>query len=332
MSSWNIAVVGANGQVGSALVELLENSSLTIDRLDIIGSDNSEGDIVRFAGKNLTIKHIDKMDWSNCHLVFFVANQDVTNKYGRLAAESGCIVLDATGAFGLDDSIPLILPKVNESLLSDYRNENIITVANPIVSQTLRCLASLTDLEQLNQLHITNLISASCYGKKGVNELAGQSARLLNGLPAENTFFTKQLAFNVLPDTFVDDELIVEQIRRITGNYQLSITIDSMLVPVFYGLTQSVSFISTAPQSIEQYDALLFEQNGIKLLASDYPTPVTIINNEHANNQPIMLANVHHSYGFQEQIQFISVSDNVRYLGAKILLETAESLLTNYVD
>ncbi|WP_392564774.1 aspartate-semialdehyde dehydrogenase [Orbus wheelerorum] len=332
MSSWNIAVVGANGQVGSALIELLEHSSLTIDHLDLIGSDNSEGDIVRFAGKNLTIKNIDRVDWSSYHLVFFVVNQDITNKYARLAAESGCIILDATGTFALDDTIPLILPKVNESLLAEYRNENIISVANPIVSQALRCLASLTDLEQLDRLHITNLISASCYGKKGVNELAGQSARLLNGLPAENSFFTKQLAFNVLTDSLVVDEVIVEQIRRITGNYQLSITLDSMLVPVFYGLTQSVSFTSVAPQSTEQYDELVFEKYGIKLLAADYPTPVTVINNEQNKNQSIMLANVHHSYGSQEQIQFMSVSDNIRYLGAKILLETAESLLTNYVD
>ncbi|WVD65169.1 aspartate-semialdehyde dehydrogenase [Orbus sturtevantii] len=332
MSSWNIAVIGANGQVGRSLIEQLEKSSITIDQLDLIGSDNSEGEIIRFAGKNLTIKHIDDMEWSNYHLAFFVANQDVTNKYAQLVADSGCIVLDSTGAFALDNSIPLVLPKVNDFLLNDYRDKNIIAVANPIVSQVLRCLTSLTDLEQLDQLHITNLISASCYGQKGINELAGQSARLLNGLPAENSFFTKQLAFNVLLDGFVDDELIVEQIRRITGNYQLSITIDSISVPVFYGLTQTVSFTSAEPYGLGQYDVSLFEKNGIELLTSDYPTPVTVINNEQSSHQPIMLANVHHSYGFQQQIQFMSVSDNIRYLGGKILLETAESLLTNYVD
>lgn len=332
MSSWNIAVIGASGQVGSALVELLEHSSLTIDHLHVIGSDNSEGEIVRFAGKNLTIKHIDNMDWSSCHLALFVANQDVTTKYGKLVAESGCIVVDGTGTFALDDVIPLVLPKVNESSLCEYRNENIVSVANPIVSQALRTLASITDIEQLTQLHITNLIPASYYGKKGVNELAGQSARLLNGLPAENDFFAKQLAFNVMPDLLVNDAIIVEQIKRITGNYQLSIAIDSILAPVFYGFTQSISFMSAIPLAIADYDAMRLQQYSISLLTSDYPTPVSIINNEQSGQQDIILANIHHSYGDQDQVQFTSVSDNIRYLGAKMLVETAESLLNNYVE
>lgn len=331
MASWNIAIVGASGQVGSALVELLENSLLTIEHLDLIGSDNSEGEIVRFTGKNLTIKPIDKMNWSNCHLAFFVANQQISLEYGRLAAQAGCIVVDVTGAFALDESIPLVLPKVNESQLADYRNENIVSVANPIVSQVLRSLAALTDVEQLAQLHITNLVSASYYGKKGVNALAGQSARLLNGLPAENDFFDKQLAFNVLPSALTEDEQIVEQIRRITGNYQLAISIDSMLVPVFYGLTQAVSFSSSMPVSITN-DEALFAKYDVTLVADDYPTPVTTINSEKIESPSIMLANFHYSYGNQSQIQFMSVSDNIRYLGAKVLLETAESLLSHYID
>ncbi|RKS84739.1 aspartate-semialdehyde dehydrogenase [Orbus hercynius] len=331
MASWNIAVVGANGQVGRSIIELLANSALTIAQLDLLGSDNSEGEAVRFDGKNLVIKHIKNMDWSNCHLAFFVANQSVSEQYARSAAQAGCIVLDATGTFSLDEAIPLIVPQLNDSILGDYRNENIVSIANPIVSQALRCLAALTDVELLTQLHITNMIPASFYGKQGVNELAGQSARLLNGLPAEHDFFAKQLAFNVLPSMLVDDSFIVEQIKRITGNYQLSITIDSVLVPVFYGLTQSISFMSATTQGIEQNEAL-FDKYGIRVISHDYPTPVTVINSEQADSLAIMIANVHHSYGNQEQIQLMSVSDNIRYLGAKMLLETAESLLTNYIE
>lgn len=330
MASCNIAMVGASGQIGTALIDLLENSALTIERLDLIGSDNSEGEIVRFNGKNLTIKNIDHVDWVNYDLAFFVANQSVSQKYARLAAQSGCIVIDNSGYFALDESIPLILPRINDARLEDYRNENIISVANPVVSQALRCLAAFTDLELLSTLHVTNLVPASCYGKQGVNELAGQSARLLNGLPAENNFFAKQLAFNVLPSELTDDELIVEQIRRITSNYQLSISIDSVLVPVFYGFTQAVSFTSSIAQNVEKNEILL-TQYGIKLLAEDYPTPVTTINREQTDADAIMVANFHYSYGNQEQIQFTSVSDNIRYLGARILLETAESLYTNYL-
>lgn len=331
MTSVNIALVGASGQVGRALLDLLENSSLTIEHIDLIGSDNSEGEIIRFLGKNLTIKHIEHIDWSNYHLAFFIANKNVSNSYAKLAAEAGCLILDATGAFALDEHIPLVLPRVNESQLADYRNENIISVADPIVIQALRSLAALTDLEQLSQIHITNLIPASSYGKQGVNELAGQSARLLNGLPAENDFFTKQLAFNILASELTADSIIVEQIRRITGNYQLAITVNSVLVPVFYGLTQSISFISSGSQTIKQDDEQ-FQQYGIMLLSDDYPTPVTTINSEQSAPQSIIIANLHYSYGSSEAVQFMSVSDNIRYLGAKVLLEAAESLLSQYAD
>lgn len=335
MASWNIAVVGASGQVGSALVELLQNSTLSIERIDLIGSDNSEGEFVRFSGKNIAISHIDQMDWSQCHLAFFVANQKVSLQYAKLAAQSGCVVIDATGAFVRDENIPLVLPKINDSVLGEYRNENIVSVANAIVSQALRTVASLTDIQQLLQLHITSLISASFYGKQGVNELAGQSASLLNGLSVENNLFDKQLAFNVLPqfnNAWIDEALIIEQIRRISGDYQLSITIDSMLVPVFYGLTQSITFIPSTPLNIAyDIDSASFAQYGVNFLSSDYPTPVTAVKAEQIESQTIQLAHLHNSYGNQEQIQFMSVSDNIRYLGAQILLETAEQLFSNYM-
>lgn len=334
MSSWNIAVVGANGQVGKALVDLLQHSTLAINDIGLIGSDNSEGDSVRVSGKNITIKNINSTDWSHYHLVFFAVNQNIAQQYARLAAQSGCIVVDASGAFANDDNIPLVLPRINDDLLADFRNENIIAVANPIVSQALRSVATLTDVHQLLQLHITNLVPASFYGKNGVEQLASQSARLLNGLPVENELFTKQMAFNILPlnNGLADEVAIVEQIRKITGDYQLAITVDSILVPVFYGLTQTLSFTSSLPVNIDQHcDNSLGLQYGVNFMMSDIPTPVTEVNLEQGELQKIHLADIRYSYGHLEQIKCLSVSDNIRYLGAQILLETAEKLLTEYL-
>ncbi|MBX4134045.1 aspartate-semialdehyde dehydrogenase [Frischella sp. Ac48] len=334
MSSWNIAVVGASGQVGKALVDLLQFSNLSIDNIGLIGSDNSEGETVRVSGKNLTIENINTVDWSQYHIAFFAVNQSVSQQYARLVAQSGCIVIDASGCFAQEDNIPLVLPRINDSLLADFRNENIIAVANPVVSQALRTVATLTDIRQLLQLHITNLIPASFYGKNGVEQLANQSARLLNGLPAENELFNKQMAFNILPlnNALADEVTIIEEIRKITGDYQLSITIDAMLVPVFYGLTQSLTFTSSTPVNIDfGYDDSFGLEYGVTLMTSDYPTPVTQVKAEQEGLQSIHLADIRYNHGHSEQIKCFSVSDNIRFLGAQILLETAEKLLTEYL-
>lgn len=334
MSAWNIAIVGATGQVGSALVELLEQRSIEIEHLYLIGSDNSEGENVRFRGKNLTVLNSEQMDWSQCHFAFFVASKMVSEKYAQIAAQSGCIVIDASGYFAEQDHIPLLVPGVNNTILSEYRNENIIAVASAPVCQLLRSVASLTDVELLVSLHVTNFVPASLYGKKGVDELASQSARLLNGLPVENEIFDNQLAFNLLPLFHQVNHIIfseksqVDQIRKVTHNYQLAVSVESVTVPVFYGLSQAVNIVSSNPI---QLDNGRFNEFCVAVQESTLPTPVTEVNVESKDNLTIKMANLRHGYGNFEQVQFWSVADNVRYLGGLMLIETLELLINDYL-
>lgn len=334
MSSWNIAIVGATGQVGSAVVELLQQRSIEIDHLYLVGSDNSAGEIVRFAGKNLTVEDVTQMNWSQCHFAFFVAGQLTSEKYAQIAAQSGCVVIDASGYFAEQDHIPLLVPHVNNSILTEYRNENIIAIASATVCQLLRSVASLTDIELLTNLHMTSFIPASLYGKQGVDELAGQSARLLNGMPVDNALFDKQLAFNLLPishqtnDTVLGEQSQVNQIRKVTNNYQLPVSIESVVVPVFYGLAQAVNVSSSFPIEI---DMARFSEFGVELQQDNLPTPVTEVSSDSESPLSIKIANLRHSYGHYEQIQFWSVADNIRYLGALMLIETLEILIHDYL-
>ncbi|MDF7671340.1 aspartate-semialdehyde dehydrogenase [Orbaceae bacterium ESL0721] len=343
-SKWNIAIVGATGQVGSALVELLAKQKIAIDQLYLVGSDNSAGDIVRFAGKNLTVIQSQDMDFTQCQFAFFVAGREVTEQYAQVAAQAGCVVIDASGYFAEQENIPLVVPNVNNSAFADYRNENIIAVANPIVCQLLLTVTAVTDPTLLTNLHAMNFIPVSLYGKKGVNELAGQSARLLNGMPIDNDLFNKQLAFNLLPtdhkltDNLFNEKLLVEQIYKVLNNYQLPVSLDSVTVPVFYGLAQSVNISSSLPI---EFDNHRFAELDITLQEQDLPTPVTeTTNSDESNLQDelshdgvvkIKMANLRHSYGNFEQVQFWSVADNIRYLGAFMLIETLEILLNDYL-
>jgi aspartate-semialdehyde dehydrogenase len=339
MSAWNIAIVGATGQVGSALVELLQQrslqeNSLKIDNLYLVGSDNSAGEVVRYAGKNLTVTDSAQMDWNQCHFAFFVASAKVSETYAQIAAESGCVVIDASGYFAEQDHIPLVVPKVNNSVLTEYRNENIIAVASATVCQLLRCVASLTDIELLTNLHATSFIPASLYGKPGIDELAGQSARLLNGMPVDNELFDKQLAFNLLPishehhDSMLGEKSQVNQIRKVLSNYDLPVSIESVIVPVFYGVSQAINVSSSLPIEL---DMSRFGEFGVEVQNDNLPTPVTEVSAESENQLTIKLSNLRHSYGHYEQIQFWSVADNIRYLGALMLIETLEILINDYL-
>lgn len=339
MSAWNIAIVGATGQVGSALIALLQqrssqNNSFEIENLYVVGSDNSAGEIIRFAGKNLTVIDSAQMDFSQCHFAFFVAGSKTSEKYAQIAAESGCIVIDASGYFAQQDHIPLVVPKVNNSVLTEYRNENIVAVASATVCQLLRCVASLTEIELLTNLHATSFIPASLYGKPGVDELAGQSARLLNGMPVDNELFDKQLAFNLLPvshehqDLMLGEKTQVDQIRKVLSNYDLPVSIESVIVPVFYGLAQAINVSSSLPIEL---DVARFNEFGVEVQEDNLPTPVTEVSPESEDHLTIKIANLRHSYGHYEQIQFWSVADNVRYLGALMLIETLEILINDYL-
>ncbi|VTP84560.1 putative semialdehyde dehydrogenase [Proteus vulgaris] len=141
----------------------------------------------------------------------------------------------------MDWDVPLVVPGVNSAMLAEYRTRNIVSIADSMVSQLLRAINPLTEAAGLTRLSVTNLMSVSRLGKQAVDELAGQSARLLNGIPPELGRFNKQLAFNILP-LMVDDEgsvqeerRMVDQIRKILQDEGLPISVTTLQAPVFYG-------------------------------------------------------------------------------------------------
>jgi len=122
-------------------------------------------------------------------LAFFIAGAEASSLYAEAASQAGCVVIDSSGRFALEPDVPLVVPGVNDTVLADYRNRNLVAVADSLTSQLLLAVRPLTDLAGITRLHVSNLLSASGQGKVAVDDLAGQSARLLNGLPTEPGFF-----------------------------------------------------------------------------------------------------------------------------------------------
>ncbi|MDN6089374.1 MAG: aspartate-semialdehyde dehydrogenase, partial [Enterobacterales bacterium] len=178
---WNIALLGATGAVGSALMEQLAEREFPVGELFPLASERSAGESVRFNGKQILVENAAEFDWSQVQLAFFVAGTEASLRYAEEAGNAGCLVIDSSDAFAMEPDVPLVVPSVNPQALSEYRNRNIVVVADSLVSQLLTAIRPLTDEAGLSRIHVTSLLSASAHGKAAVDDLAGQSARLLNG-------------------------------------------------------------------------------------------------------------------------------------------------------
>ncbi|MFD1804762.1 aspartate-semialdehyde dehydrogenase [Mixta tenebrionis] len=331
---WNIALLGATGAVGSALLELLAERQFPVGEIYLLASERSAGESVRFAGKSLRVQEAGEFDWAQAQLAFFAAGREASARYAEEAASAGCLVIDSSDLFALEPDVPLVVPDVNSQVLADYRNRNIISVADSLTSQLLCAIKPLIDQAGLARLQVTNLLSVSSQGKAAVDSLAGESARLLNGIPAEEHYFGRQLAFNLLPQladetgSVASERRLVDQVRKVLQDEGLPIAVSSVQAPVFYGNAQIVHLEALRPLSAEEARDELARSEEIVL--SDeytYPTPVS----DASDNCNLNLGCLRNDYGIPELLQFWSVADNIRFGGALMAIKTAEKLVQEYL-
>ena len=331
---WNIALLGATGAVGRAVLELLAERQFPVGDLYALASERSAGETLRYEGKSVLVTDASTFDWSQVQLAFFTAGREASARYADEAANAGCLVIDSSDLFALEPDVPLVVPDVNPQVLSDYRNRNIISVADSVTSQLLCAIKPLVDQAGLGRLQVTSLIAASAHGKAAVDSLAGESARLLNGLPVEEGFFGRQLAFNMLPlladaeGSVQQERRLVDQVRKVLQDEGLPISVSTVQAPVFYGNAQIVHIENLRPMSADEAREVLLQTEDIRLSdEDDYPTQV----GDASGNDVLSLGCVRNDYGVPEMLQFWSVADNVRFGGALMAVKTAEKLIQEYM-
>ncbi|AKJ42757.1 aspartate-semialdehyde dehydrogenase [Pragia fontium] len=331
---WQIAVLGATGAVGEALIELLQERNFPVGELYLLASERTAGETVRFNGKSIIVQNAAEFDWSQAQLAFFVGGAEAAARYAEEAANSGCLVIDNSGLFALEHDVPLVVPGVNNHALAEYRNRNIIAVADSLTSQLLTAIKPLSEAAGLSRIQVIAMLSASAHGKAAVDDLAGQSARLLNGLPVEEGFFRKQLAFNLLPllpdseGSVREERRIVDETRKVLQDDGLAISVSCIQSPVFYGNAQVVHMEGLRPLSAEEAMGELLNADDLQISeADDYPTQV----GDATGNPHLSIGCLRNDYGIPEQLQFWSVADNVRFGGALMAVKTAESLIQEYM-
>ncbi|WNY86264.1 aspartate-semialdehyde dehydrogenase [Leclercia adecarboxylata] len=332
---WNIAILGATGAVGEALLETLAERQFPVGDIYALARNESAGEHLRFAGKSVMVQDAAEFDWTQAQLAFFAAGVDASAAYIEEATNAGCLVIDLSGLFALEPDVPLVVPEVNPFVLADYRNRNIIAVPDSLTSQLLSALKPLIDEGGLSRIAVTSLMSVSARGKKAVDALAGQSAKLLNGIPVdEEDFFGRQLAFNMLPllpdreGSVREERRIIDEVRKILQDDGLMISANCVQSPVFYGHAQMVSFEAMRPLAAEEGRDAFGRGEDIELSEeSEFPTQV----GDATGNARLSIGCVRNDYGMPEQIQFWSVADNVRFGGALMAVKIAEKLVQEYL-
>ncbi len=335
----NVAVVGATGAVGEAMLSILEEREFPVAELFPLASARSVGKKVRFNGKSRAVGDLAEFDFSQAQLGLFSAGGGISAEYAPRAAAAGCIVIDNTSHFRQQADIPLVVPEVNPHAIADYSNHNLIANPNCSTIQMLVALKPIYDAAGIERINVATYQAVSGAGSEGIEELAAQTAQLLNGKPIEAGVFTRQIAFNALPhiDSFQDNGYTREEMkmvwetRKILEDDELLVNPTCARVPVFYGHSEAVHIETRERLGAADARALLERAPGVVVLDEradgGYPTAAT----ESAGRDPVFVGRLREDLSHPRGLAMWVVADNVRKGAALNSVQIAERLLRDHL-
>lgn len=335
MGSKNVAIVGATGAVGESMLELLESRKFPVDNLYLLASERSAGSRLSFAERNIRVENLADFDFGQVDIALFSAGGSVSAEFAPKAAAAGCVVIDNTSYFRRDPEIPLIIPEVNLHRLPDYVNKNIIANPNCSTIQMLVALKPIYDAVGISRIHVSTYQAVSGAGKSGVEELAGQTARLLNVQSIESRVFPAQIAFNAIPaiGEFEENGFTIEEMKMVWETHKIfeddsiQVSPTCVRIPVFYGHSEAVYIETRKSISAETARQLFADFSGIEVVddvkADIYPTAVA----QAAGSDPVYVGRIRKDVANELGLHCWVVSDNVRKGAALNSVQIAEHLI-----
>lgn len=338
--SYDVAVVGATGAVGEAMISILEERKFPVRNLYALASSRSAGKSVMFNGRSIRVTDLAEFDFSQAQIGLFSAGGSISAEFAPRAGAAGCVVIDNTSHFRQDEDIPLIVPEVNIEALAGYSRRNIIANPNCSTIQMLVALKPIYDAVGIERINVATYQAVSGTGKEAIEELAGQTARLLNGQEIHCEVYPRQIAFNVIPhiDTFQDNGYTREEMkmvwetRKILNDHSIQVNPTCVRVPVFFGHSEAVHIETVEKISAEQARALLERAPGVTVIDErkdgGYPTAVA----EAAGRDPVYVGRIREDISHPRGLDMWIVSDNLRKGAALNSVQIAESFITTYLD
>lgn len=336
--TYDVAVVGATGAVGETMISILEERNFPVGKLHPLASSRSAGKKIKFNDSYVTVEDLAEFDFSKVQIGLFSAGGSISAEYAPKAGAAGCVVIDNTAHFRYDDDIPLVVPEVNPEALEGYKTHNIIANPNCSTIQMLVALKPLHDAATIERINVATYQAVSGTGKEAIDELAGQTANLLNAKEVKCEVYPKQIAFNALPhiDVFKENGYTKEEMKMVwetnkilDQNIQVNPT--AVRIPVFYGHSEAINIETKEKLTASQARELLANFPGIEVMDEQkdggYPTAVT----ECAGNDPVYVGRIREDISHPKALNLWVVADNVRKGAALNSVQIAELMIEKYL-
>ena len=330
----NIAIVGATGNVGRKIIEILEKKQIDIENLFLLASKNSDGKKINYNGKEHTVNDLEKFDFASVNIAFFAAGSGVAEKWAHVAAEK-TIVIDNSKYFRKDPDIPLIVPEVNSKKLADVKNKNIIANANCSVIPVVVALKPLHDLYSINRIVVSTYQSVSGAGKSAMDELLSQTKDYFENKKLESKNFTKQIAFNAIPhiDSFLEngytkeEQKTTDEIKKILDK-KIKVTSTCVRIPVLVSHCISANVEFNKKCDLKEIKNVLSSSPGCKVIDEhkdgEYITPV-----DAEDKFETFISRIRLDESQANTINLWIVSDNLVKGAALNAVQIAEGLIKN---
>ncbi len=336
---FDIAVLGATGAVGEAMLSILAERQFPVASVHALASSRSAGSDVKFGNKLLTTQDASTFDFGAVQVGLFSAGASVSAQYAPEAAAAGCVVIDNTSKFRYDHDVPLVIPEVNPDAIANYENRGIIANPNCSTIQMVVALKPIYDAVGIERINVCTYQAVSGAGKRAIDELAAQTAALLSGKSVDARVHPKQIAFNALPhiDEFQDNGYTKEEMKlvwetqKVLGDDSIRVNATTVRVPVFYGHSEAIHIETREKITAGAARKLLMKAPGVKVLDNrkpgGYPTAVT----ESAGNDSVFVGRIREDISHPRGLDLWVVADNLRKGAALNSVQIAEHLVKDYL-
>jgi len=331
--SYNIAVVGATGAVGSVMLKLLEERDFPVASLRALASERSAGQTVSFRDDDIEVEELTPDSFEGIQVALFSAGGARSKEFAPHAVAAGAIVIDNSSAFRQEPNVPLVVPEVNPEDVKWH--EGIIANPNCSTIQMVVALKPIYDAVGIERIVVTTFQSVSGTGNKAIEELFNQSQAVIESGEVEVNVYPHQIAFNVIPhiehfhdNGYTNEEVkMVNETRKIFGDPQIGVSPTCVRVPVYNAHSEAVNIRTTRPISVDEVQRLMLSAPGVTLVddpaASDYPMPL-----EAEGRDDVFVGRIREDDSAENSLNLWVVSDNLRKGAATNAIQIAELLVS----
>jgi len=332
MKKYNVAIIGATGNVGREMLSILEQRDFPVKELYLLASSRSEGKIMQFRGEDIAVQDLAKFDFSNCDIALSSPGAKISADYSPKAAAQGCVVIDNTSYFRTDKDVPLIVPEVNPEAIKDYKKKNIIANPNCSTIQMLVALKPIYENFGIKRVVVSTYQAVSGAGQEAIEELKSQTS----GNSSSTNKFPKQIAHNVIPhiDVFMENGATKEEWKMEFETAKIlcdkiKLHANCARVPVINGHAEYINVETEKDLNLQELKTILENSPGICVIDkrenAGYSTQL-----DASGKDEVFISRIREDSSIKNGLSFWCVSDNLRKGAALNTIQIAELLIKDF--